>query len=628
MNKTSFLLPVLLMGLACLTATPLSAQQGVNVIVNGGFNSDNGKLSGWSFRNSQKLGKYTIEPGEEGQSNILRAVCRNASPRPWGMELFQNIETKIEQASVVHVSFEYRISEGYSFNFYWQEERSPWPKLLSLHLDSPTDAWHTIQMAVPIHATLFAGSSSFSFHLAEKPGTCELRNVSAMVYPAGTNPDTLATNTQPVLGGDFYDKDWREHAQKTLKSTRTVNLEMLVSQGGKPVPAAQVTVSQTGRKFRFGVEAPAALLLPQALTAKENAELNQRVAKSEETLPKVKDFLLDRSMFQQITFTDVLLWRDYEAWGNQYDQAAVKLAKEAGLAVNGHALYVPAFMFAPVACRKMSRFALSKALQKHVADLTERHRGAIDSWEVIHGGTDYQEIYDFIGINSMLDAWRVARERDENVALFLNEPHALSASNESQLRDCIELASWLQQSGAKLSGIVLGANMKRLEVAPQSMERRLNEIHRALKLPIHIAEFAVNEENDAVQAAELGDYLLLFFSHSAVASVTFAQPWAKVLPNPNLALLKDDLSPRASATLVRDLLTRQWLTNAKASTGEDGTLALECFRGTHEVTVTAGDKTVSVRLDLNDDPLKVVDGPAVFQRQRHPPARILTISLD
>ncbi|MBQ6470570.1 MAG: endo-1,4-beta-xylanase [Victivallales bacterium] len=627
MKRPSFLLPLMLSGIVFLSAS-LIAQQGVNVIVNGGFNSDNGKLSGWSFRNSQKLGSYTIVPGEEGQPNILRAVCRNASPRPWGMELFQNIETKIGQASVVHVSFEYRISEGYSFNFYWQEERSPWPKLLSLHLDSPSDSWQTIQMAVPIHATLFAGSSSFSFHLAEKPGICELRNVSAVVYPEGTNPDTLATNTQPVLGGDFYDKDWREHAQNTLKATRTVNLEMLVSRAGKPVPEAQVTVSQTGRRFRFGIETPAALLLPEALSAKENAELNQRVVDSADRLPQLKAFLLDTSMFQQITFTDVLLWRDYDAWGHQYDQAAIKLATEAGLAVNGHALYVPAFMFAPVACRKMSRFALSRALQKHITDLTERHRGAIASWEVIYGGTDYQEIYDFIGINSMLEAWKTAREKDEQVALYLSEPHALSASNESQLRDCIELASWLQQSGVKLSGIVLGANMKRLEVAPQSMERRLNEISRALKLPIHIAEFAVNEENDAVQAAELADYLLLFFSHSAVASVTFAQPWAKALPNPNLALLKEDLTPRASAALVRDLLTRKWLTNVQTSTGEDGTLALECFRGTHEVTVTAGDKTAKLHLDLNEDPLKVLDGPAQFRRQRQPPARVLTINLD
>ncbi len=145
---------------------------------------------------------------EQNASGTMVIKVNDISPRPWDMQLIQGVEGGVPKGSVVFISFDYRISPGYSFNFYCQEVREPWPKLLSLHIDSPTETWHRVQMAVPVHEELSPKGTSFSFHLAERIGICELRSISAKVLPEGTNPYKLNTNVTPVLGGDFYDKDW------------------------------------------------------------------------------------------------------------------------------------------------------------------------------------------------------------------------------------------------------------------------------------------------------------------------------------------------------------------------------------------------------------------------------------
>ena len=613
---------ILTLFLAYLLPADEVTTETVDLVKNGMFNDKTSKTAFWSLRTGG-LGVAMVSPAkEEGSSNILSIKVKDISPKPWDFELLQRFETEIPKSTVVYVSFDYRISDGYSFNFYWQEEHAPWPKLLSLHIDSPIDIWQRVQMAVPVHESFGPNATAFSFHLAEKVGTCELRNISAVILPPGTNPDTLSTNTTPVLGGDFYDKDWRALATANMKRNRQIPVTFKVIRKGAPVPDVSISMNQLSRSFQFGVETIFPIFSQAALNARENDALKKKITPVAENIPKYKELLLNKKLFNFITFTDGFIWRDYELWGNKVDTSIIDEALAADFTVRGHALFVPTFMFAPVPCRKMNKEKLSEAVIKHIASLSSKHKGKIAQWNVVHGATDYSEIYNKIGVESLQEAYAVASKEAPDAELLISDLRSLSAISDVTLKDSIELADWLIQSGCKISGIVLGANMKRLDVAPQTMERRLNMVASRLKIPIHIAHFAVNNESDEFQTATISDYMLLFFSHPSVKSLSFAESWAPLLLNPKMAFFNDDLSPRPSAEMIRKLITEEWVTNAMIKTGADGTATYTPFRGNYAITLSnAKGLNKKLLLDLDellkhDDKLfKFEDGSAKNTRE-------------
>ncbi|MBR6373736.1 MAG: endo-1,4-beta-xylanase [Victivallales bacterium] len=536
---------------------PLFAGEGISLIENGGFNAEDSALSGWSVRNGG-LGTTKAAKG------VFKANVTKLSERPWTMELHQLVQPPVPQGGLVVIEFEYNISAGYSFNFYWQVEKSPWPKLLSMHLDK-ADGWQTVRAAVPIHEALPEKSTALSFHLGGTVGTCELRNLSLTLLPEGTSPNQVESTVQPVLGGDFYDKDWRKLAQKRLQDIRTVEYTLTWK------PNAEVKVRQISRPFSFGVECPLSFLAFKNVPKEIDKNL----------LPQyVMKTVLDKSLFDIITFSDGLTWRDYEAWGK--DALAPQLANmhKLGFKVRGHALYIPAFMFAPVKCRKMQVAQLDAALRTHISE--KAGIPGIDQWDVVHGVMDYQEIYNLIGVESLSDAFITAKENAKNALLCISDLNSICAQSEVPLHDTVEFIKWLKQDGKGPEAIVLGCTVNRPDVAPQAMEKRLDYVQRELKIPIFIAGFAVNAENDEQQTAMMQDYLTLFFPHPGVHGVTFGELWAAARLNPRMALLDARLAEKPAFAALKKLLKETWLTNASLRTDAKGKATFRAFKGEYE----------------------------------------------
>ena len=542
-----------------LLMLPVLAGEGISLIENGGFNAEDGALSAWTVRNGG-LGSTKAENG------VFKANITKLSERPWTMELHQLVQPAVPHGGLVVIEFEYSISPGYSFNFYWQVEKSPWPKLLSMHLDK-ADGWQTVRAAVPIHEELAEKSTALSFHLGGKIGTFELRGLSLKLLPEGSKPSQVDSTVQPVLGGDFYDNDWRNLAQKRLMDIRTVEYTL------KTKPNALVRMRQTGRPFSFGVECPLSVLAnrnpPKGIDAKQ--------------LPQYVKATLDRTIFDTITFSDGLSWRDYDAWGKELIQAQVQNARNLGFKLRGHALYIPAFMFAPVKCRKMPVAQLDAALRSHIAEKAKMP--GFDQWDVVHGVMDYQEIYNLIGVESLSDAFISARENVKEALLCISDVNSLCAQSEVPLHDTVEFIKWLRQDGKGPEAVVLGVTVNRPDVAPQAMEKRLDYVQRELKMPIFIAGFAVNADSDEQQSAMMQDYLTLFFSHPGVHGVSFGELWAPLRLNPRMALLDENLAPKPTFTAIRKLLTEKWMSDVNARADANGMATFRLFKGTYEITI-------------------------------------------
>jgi hypothetical protein len=142
----------------------------------------------------------------------------------------------------------------------------------------------------------------------------------------------------------------------------------------------------------------------------------------------------------------------------------------------------------------------------------------------------------------------------------------------------------------------------------------------------------LNTDDEQRQANMLRDYLLLFFSHPAVASVSIAEQWAPALLNPNMAYIDTDFSPRAPGAMLTKLLNEEWLTKADLVTGDDGTATLDAFAGSYELSAKVADKDIKATIaipDPTDLPAKAIKvGPVTLSKTRTGNGLAVVINAD
>lgn len=605
----------------------LVAAEPVQVVQNGRFNHPDGPVTGWSVRGGGQKVSPAKGPGEGG---TISFTVRQPSAKPWSQELNQPLAVDFDRGEVLYISFEYKISEGYSFHFYWQVEASPWPKLLSLRLTEPVDTWHQVKVAVPLHEYYPAGRTAFSFHLAEQAGTLELRNIEAWRYPPGTNPESMDNNVTPVLGGDFYDNDWREKVREAIALNCRGALQVAVTEAGLPAPGAKVTLRQLSRPLQFGLEVSAALLAPPDAPACRALEIRQRVQELGGDLAAYRKLVLEQHPASFFSFYDGFTWRDHTQWGKDIDIGVLELALQAGKNLRGHALFCPAYMLAPPSARGLNAQQLNDALRQHIVGLSRRLGGKIDAWEVLHAPIEYNEIYNFIGVDSLSRVFFQVLEGNPQSKLLISDLNSLAEISEVSLNDFLELIEWLGTEGVKLDGIVLGANFKRQDVAPQSLEKRLKQIIGKTSLPLHIRGLAVNDADPDFQAAMLRDYLLLFFSQPAIASVTFGEIWAPAQVIPQMGLYDAELKPKPAVAMLEQLLNTELSGQAEAETNAEGQAAFTPFFGEYEIVVERAGKTGRAVIQVGRSGAVPASMPERRPRRRQPSpaAPVATVTAD
>ena len=599
---------LVLCGQALEAPSEIALPAGESALVNGRFNAPDSKLSGWRLR-SGGLGSFMMSEPQAGSPDpVLTVKVTAAHPKPWMMELHQGIGKTVEKGCTMYITFEYKMTKGYSFQFYWQVEKAPWPKLLSLRLTSPENEWHRIRVAAPVHETYMPDMTSFSFHLAEAPGVLQLRSMYAVLVPNDYNPETLETNETAVLGGDFYDREWREKVTQQMHRVRKVPVELHVQRvrpGAKHHPAAGeavVMMRQTSRPFAFGVTVGAPLLYPELLQQEAFAGLRQRLAGQEASLQAYRSQVLENPLFSRVNCLGAMTWESHRQWGSLIEERLVKDVADAGKRLTCGYLYYPTFSSLPSECRQMGRKELNEALLSRIEETARRLSGKVSSWAVVHEAIRETEVYGAIGVDSLPQAFAAARRGDGKARLLLSDSQALSSISEVPLQDLIELGTWLTQTaGVQVDGVLLDACMRRLDVGPQTLEKRLNALSLALPgVPLHIVNLSVNMEKEELQGEMLRDYLLLFYATPQVASVSLGELWSLAAEMPTLGYLKDDLTQKRSYQMFQRLLTEDWIGQAELKTSAEGQASCELFGGEYEVTVAYHSQTRTYRLRVPD----------------------------
>jgi hypothetical protein len=111
-----------------------------------------------------------------------------------------------------------------------------------------------------------------------------------------------------------------------------------------------------------------------------------------------------------------------------------------------------------------------------------------------------------------------------------------------------------------------------------------------------------------VQADMLKDYLLLFYSHPAVASVCLAEQWAPAQINALQACVNGDFSPRPAAKMLTQLIGEEWLTKRSMDLDAEGKAFFgDIFAGDYILSLEQNGAIRSIPFFLPQRPEKPVE---------------------
>ncbi len=385
---------------------------------------------------------------------------------------------------------------------------------------------------------------------------------------------------------------------------------------GKPVPGAKITLTQKTHEFRVGANL---FMLDEMETDEKNAEYKRLFADcfNLATVPFYWKDLEPNEGKPRFTKDSEKVYR------RPAPDLCIEYCEENGIEPKCHCLnydqWTPDWVVNEVP-------AIRKALYKRFSELSERYAARIPSWEVtnetlfLNGRTvNFHE-------NDMVEwSFRMADRLFPTNRLIINEAHCniwdVFNGNRSAYYMQIER---LLREGLRLDSIGMQYHMFYREedeaektaifYSPEHMYSVLDR-YADFHLPIQITELTIpayhwTEEDEDIQAEIIRNIYSMWFSHPCMEGIIYwnlvdGYAYGKQGDMANGenyfhgGLVRFDMTPKKAYYTIRDLFKKTWHTDEEACTDEGGVAHVKGFYGEYEVTVHAGDKTVTKAINLS-----------------------------
>ncbi len=429
------------------------------------------------------------------------------------------------------------------------------------------------------------GMTHINIHIGFPQQTIEVGGISVVNYGKAVSVDDLPRSAVTYDGRE-PDAPWRKAAEERIRKCRMAPITVkVVSQGGDPVPAADVKVTMKRHAFAFGAEVDnkAFEQTPEGKTYRETAVTE----------------------FNRVVIGVGLKWRPWaDNWrGYSHDEMVrqVDWLRSRGVDVRGHNLVWPSAVYSPkVAIDAMGdKVKLAALILDHINTEVTMFRGKLVEWDVVNEPLSNHEFMDILGKSAIVDWYKAAHAADPEARLYINDDGIISQGALSP-RTADAYASWISyllENHAPLGGIGFESHFDGVLTPP---DRAYSTLQRFSKfgLPLEITEYDVNIPDEQLQADYLRDYMTICFSHPAVEGFLTWSLWDGDDWIPHGGLYRNDWSMKPAGKVWHDFVFRKWWTNAAGTTDKRGNYSVRGFRGDYDITVTQGTNTItrSVRL--------------------------------
>jgi GH35 family endo-1,4-beta-xylanase len=242
---------------------------------------------------------------------------------------------------------------------------------------------------------------------------------------------------------------------------------------------------------------------------------------------------------------------------------------------------------------------LRRQAERHIAEIVAHFRGDFYQWDVINEPFKNHDLMDTLGKEVMIDWFRVANQSDPGCKLFLNEFGIVDTggTNRAQQEHFFATAKYLKEHGAPIHGIGIQSHFGMVLTPPVKTLKILDHFSE-LGLPIESTELSLNIADRQLQADFMRDYMTAFFSHPNVHGIMLWGFWEGRHWRPDAALFGLDWKLRPHGEMWIDLVHKQWKTDVELTTDRSGAVTVRGFCGEYDLTIGAGDRAKSLRIDL------------------------------
>lgn len=422
---------------------------------------------------------------------------------------------------------------------------------------------------------------SAHFQVGQQAGVVELKQIRL----SDLGPDPAVAETKAALIPSAIQARIRKYRMGTL----TVRV---VGSSGKPVPNAQVQITQTRHAFLFGCNAFG--YGPADTSPAQKAYRDQFTA-----------------LFNYATVP--FYWGAFEAHPGQPDYARLQAMADWCVAHNidpkGHPLVWHQVwpQWAP-----QTADAAIPLLHARVADLVPRYKNTIHYWDVLNeansaaaqappnGESEWIKRDGPAPVVETALGWARSAGKGQTETFLYNDYETGSAN--------LALLTRLQHDGKLPDAIGIQSHMHggvwpipKVWTTCQSFSQFGRPIHftetTVLSGPSRTVDFNAPDATDwnttpAGEAAQ-ADYLIQFytvlFSHPSVRAITwwdFSDKGAWL--GAPAGLLRRDMTPKPAYTRLLNLIHHQWWTHAVGTTDTRGLLPMRVFYGQYTVTARVG----------------------------------------
>lgn len=376
---------------------------------------------------------------------------------------------------------------------------------------------------------------------------------------------------------------WRAEADARIDKYRKAGLSVsVVDEAGRPVPDAEVHVRMRRHAYPFGTAVVASKLLKEPVT---DAQKNYR------------DTAL--AFFNYATLENDLKQRAIEKNTLQPAVDALKLLEAHGIRARGHVLVWPSWkMSTPsLAVLKDHPEKVEAWIRDHIRTTVRATAGLVADWDVMNEPAVHRDLIDLLGKDKVADWFRLARETDPGVSLYLNENNVeFNGTNQDALGEWVDT---LKARGAPIDGVGWQGHMwqRTLPYGPSI----LDDLSRFEKhgVKVQITEYDCNDRfGDDDEARFLADFLPAWFSHPSTSGFIMWGFQDDAIWTGNAPLFNRDWSLKPAGTVWMDCVFKQWWSDADGVTDVDGGFATRAFTGDYVVQVVHRGKVETVETSL------------------------------
>jgi endo-1,4-beta-xylanase len=448
--------------------------------------------------------------------------------------------------------------------------------------------WRQVELPFHVLADGDAGTVEAQLWLGRQGQTIEVGGLTLTNHGSTT---LRALVPQATYDGRAADAPWRSAANQRIVQHRLSHLDVVIEDAqGQPVPAATIQVRVRAPALRFGT-----------------AVVAERLLGSEPDDTRYRDELLAR--FAIAVPENALKWAERERDPTLSERATTWLNGQ-GLPVRGHTLVWLQRDLLPADLRAQADdpTVINERLDRHLRATVQALRGKLSAWDVVNDPYSADVLLGGDGREHLQRWFTAVQELDPATPRFLNLFGVLDDGGADLRRQEFyeRLITALLAAGVPLDGLGLQCHQNRNLTPPERLNGLIERFAR-FGLPIHLTEFEVDVDDEALQADYTRDALTVFASQPAVHTVLAWGFWAGDHHRPQAAMLRADWSRKANGQVWDELILGRWSGIAEGRSNREGRCRLGTARGELEVTVTHNGRRVihTLRADAAEVPLRL-----------------------